>query len=144
MAASSFKTWWALPQSRITLLILFSVILIAILSKWTGSNNPKYSQRFTRQMNRIVQQANKWHTTSKQDGEPILQLIHSNYALAYANVARALASDETIQQMSGVKLGGLIHYLEEDQQKALQKVMAQCPDVRPVGLYSGAASAWMP
>jgi len=140
--SSSLKDWWSLPQSKFTIIIIVGMVILGLLSKWTGQSEPKYSKKFTRQLKRVVQQASKWHTTARQDMDPLVNLIHSNYALAYANVARAIASDGAIEGSTGIKLRELMYYLEEDQKRALQAVTQRCPDLRPTGIYT-TGNAWM-
>lgn len=140
---STWKQWWALPQSKITLVVLLGVFVVAILSKWTGSNGtPQYSRKFVKQLNRVVNQASKWHATSKQDIDPVLRLMHANYALAYAQTARSLASDASIENMTGIRLSELMYHLEDEQRESLQNLVAQCPNVKPSGILS-TGSAWM-
>jgi hypothetical protein len=141
----SLKEWWSYPQSKITLFVVLSVFIIAMLSKWTASDSSietKYSKRFMKQMNRVVQQASKWHTTSKQDSDPLMHLIHSNYALAYAQTARALAPDTAIEKVTGIRLAELLYHLEDDQNNALQALVNACPNIKPTGVYT-TGSAWM-
>jgi len=129
------------------MLVIIGVVIVAILSKWTdhdsdAGSSSKYSKRFIKQINRVVQQASKWHTTSKQDIDPLLHLIHSNYALAYAQTARALAPDTLIEKTTGIRLTELLYYLEDDQRAALQSLVNVCPNVKPHGVYN-TGSAWM-
>ena len=135
---------WSAQQSKITALIIMTIVFIAVLSKWTGNagRDPQYSPKFIRQMKRLVSQASKWHTTAQQDSDPTTRLVHSNYALAYANVARALASDSSIQQITGINVTELLYFLEEDQKKALQLLVHHCPQLKPTGVYTS-GNAWM-
>lgn len=138
-----WKQWWSQTQTKITCLVVGCVVLVALLSKWTGNgNDPQYSKQFMRQLNRVVQQASKWHTTSKQDIEPVVRLAHSNYALAYAQTARAIASDAALEKATGLKVDALIYHLENDQRQALQNLVNVCPQVKPTGIYT-TGNAWM-
>jgi hypothetical protein len=140
----NWSEWWALQQSKTTVLVVLAVIGMAVLSKWMGTagQEPQYSKKFIRQMKRLVQQASKWHTTARQDSDPTTRLVHANYALAYANVARALASDNSIEQITGINITELLYFLEDDQKKALQLMVHHCPQLKPTGVYTS-GNAWM-
>ena len=140
----SFREWWSLPQSKITLLVVVAVLVVALMSKWAGTEGgPTYSKRFLKQLNRIVQQSMKWHSSAMQDSDPLVRLIHANYALAYAQAARSFTgADLSLERLSGVRVPDLMYALEDDQKKALQTVVNTCPQIRPTGMYT-TGSAWM-
>jgi hypothetical protein len=69
-------------------------------------------------------------------------LMHATWALTYANVVRMLASDKDIEKMTGTQMSDLIFYLQQDQQKAIQKLAQVCPTIQPKGIYA-IDSGWM-
>ena len=130
------------PHIRAALIVVAVVVVAALLSKWTASSSPKYSKRFMKQVHNLVKQSQTWHATAKQDGNPIISLLHADYALAYARIARSLAGDKDIERISGVAVDELLFYLEEDQQQAIQALAQKCPSVKPEGMYA-VGSGWV-
>jgi hypothetical protein len=139
-----WSQWFSQPQSRVAITVIIGMIAVALLSRWSASANttPQYSTKFVKQLKRVVSQASKWHTTARQDSDPMISLIHANYALAYANVARALAPESGTEQLLGIRLNELIYYLEADQKRALQSLASQYPGLKPSGIYT-TGNAWM-
>jgi hypothetical protein len=129
-------------QLKTTLLVMGCIFLLACLSKWTEHTQPKQSKQMTRQLKRVMSQASKWHTTSRQDMDPVINLIHADYALAYANVARSLASEVALEKTSGIKIRDFVYQLESDQKKAVQNLVSQCPSLKPIGIFA-TGNAWM-
>ena len=144
MAQFNWGDWWSQTPSKISVGVVGGLIGVALLSKWSHSQSsqPQYSAKYTKQLKRIISQASKWHTTARQDSDPMISLIHANYALAYANVARALAPETGSEKLTGLRLNELIFVLEEDQKRALQNIVTQNPNLKPSGIYT-TGNAWM-
>lgn len=122
------------PQSS-SKAIMFSaivvgvVILLATLSKW--SQNPRqYPRIFIKKIKSMVEQANRWNAMSRQDTQPLIQLIHCNYALCYVQIARSLANDIDIQSITGTDIGELHDYLEQCQNTAIQNIGIMAPTLK--------------
>jgi len=120
---------------RIAFVICGLIIAFAYLSKLSFASQPKYSKSFLRQMDRLVKQAKRWHTSARQDSNRLMSLMHANSALSYANACRTLASDETLENISGVRINELMYYLEEDQQSAMRDLFQKYPQLKPNTVY---------
>ena len=64
-------------------------------------------------INACVEQALNWRRLAEQDGEPLVRYQHAVQAMAFLNVARSLASDEVIEQISHVDVRALARGLEQ-------------------------------
>ena len=117
------------------------VIVLALLSKWSQNPN-QYAKPFINKVRMLVEQATRWNSLAKQDSNPVVQLIHCNYALAYAQVARNLVGGEDIQVITGIDIGELCHYMEDCQAYAIQNLGNQAPQIKVDGVYS-AGSGWV-
>lgn len=121
---------------RSALIVVGVVFLISILSKWTESSTPHYSNRFQKQIKGILEQASRWHVLSKQDSNPVLSVVHADYALAYANLLRQMVSEDDLSRLTDTNISEFVYLLEEDQKKAIQGISDQCPHVKPEGTYA--------
>lgn len=118
------------------------ILLVALLSKWSQRKN-QYHKTFIEKTQVLVEQATRWNSLAQQDTHPIIRLIHSNYALAYAQVTRNLISAEDIETITGIDINELCHYLEDCQAQALQKIGHQVPQLKIENSIFSAASGWV-
>lgn len=122
--------------------VVAGVAAASLASRAAASSARRYSPKFVRTLTSLVEQASQWSVVSEQDGAPLMQLMHVNYALAYANVARRLAPNGEASRVAKVDLDELIYALEERQMQAMQRVAAECPSLQPDGLYA-VSSGWI-
>ena len=83
------------------------VILLKFCEQRTSSNQDEHIAHA------FVDQANKWYNVSLQDKQSVYIVQHANYAIAYLNAARHMASDTTLERMTGLdihKLYRKIHF----------------------------------
>lgn len=93
-------------------------------------------------VNHIVKEAARWDAMSAQDSNPAYALMHANYALAYANVAHNLMSEDDIFDATNIHIQPFITQLTESQQRCLQNVGSMCPSVLPNNNYA-IATGWI-
>lgn len=139
---SDIKDYWykgkAFTYAWIVILI---VIGISLLSKWS-ENTKQYSKPFIRKVKSLIEQATRWNSMAQQDTNAVVQLIHCNYALSYAQIARSLVSDSDIETITGIDIHELIYYLEECQSYAVKNIGTNCPAIKIEGVFS-AGSGWV-
>lgn len=122
-------------------IIIGGVILLALLSKWSENPN-QYAKPFLKKVKMLVEQATRWNSLAQQDTNPIIQLIHCNYALSYAQVARNLVDNKDIESITGLDIGELCYYMEDCQAYAIQNIGNLAPNIKIEGVYS-AGSGWV-
>lgn len=91
---------------------------------------------------RLFQTSAQWNTTSVQDSNAILSLMHSNYAMAYLNVARSLATDAQIERWTKSHVDEVVSTYQDTQSKSIQVLNHMCPNTMPAGL-SAVYTGWM-
>lgn len=91
---------------------------------------------------RLFQTSAQWNTTSVQDSNAILSLMHSNYAMAYLNVARSMATDAQIERWTKSHLDEVVSTYQDTQSKSIQVLNHMCPNTMPAGL-SAVYTGWM-
>lgn len=122
-------------------LIVGGVLLISLLSRWSETDK-QYSESFLKKVKMLIEQSTRWNSTAQQDSNPVVQLMHCNYALSYAQIARNLVPDKDIETITGIDIHELIYYLEECQSYAIKNIGDNCPTVKVEGVYS-AGSSWV-
>lgn len=132
--------WWKQPPVLYTTLVVGVVVGIGLLSKWSESDK-HYSKPFIRKLKHLIEQSTRWNAMAQQDTNPVLQLIHCNYALAYAQVARSVTSDKDIENITGIDINELIYYLGECESYTIKNIGQQCPNIKVEGVYS-LGSGW--
>jgi len=137
----SIKSWWQTVYFKYALLVVVMMTLLTVAIKYfiqETSLNP----HMIKKLKAIIEQATRWNAMAQQDTNPILQLIHCNYALCYALLARDLASDRDIAKLTGVDIHELIDYLKTCESYAIKNMGQQCPRVKVDGIYSVGSSTW--
>jgi hypothetical protein len=114
-------------------LIIAGITALALLSK--SITNPKQSKHVRKVLRKMIRNASTWNTIAQQDQNPLIAITHSNYALAFARTARMLASDSAIEKTTGINIGELVSFLEDSQQKLMQKMFTACPSIKPSGMF---------
>ena len=126
--------------------ILFAAIVLAVL--WImsnfklGSGGSSKAAMESRTLRDLVKSAAQWAARSMQDSAPVIAVMNANYAMAYLNMARALATDAEIESNAGVPIDALIRDIEAAQSAAIQRLSAGCPSVGPQGL-AAMHSGWL-
>jgi hypothetical protein len=121
-------------------IVTLGVLVVALLSKWSGSGTPRYAPKFARDVKALVKESARWSAVAEQDTNLMLRVLHSTYALAYLNAARTLQPDKDLERLSSVKVDEMHAQQQAAQQAALQKVAAAHPTIMPEGanvLYTG-------
>ena len=137
---SATNGWWKHPAFLCSLMVLAVIAIISLLSRWSDADK-QYSKPFIRKIKSFIEQATRWNAMATQDTNSILQLIHCNYALAYAQVVKNVASDQDIETITGVDINELVYYLEECQSYCIKNIGQQCPKIKIDGVYS-VGSGW--
>lgn len=63
----------------------------------------------------LLDQSSKWYSISLQDKQAFFSFQHANYAIAYLNAARHIASDVMLERMSGTDIHKLYNKMEAHQ-----------------------------
>ena len=69
----------------------------------------------------LLEQAAKWYKISLQDTQNIYSMQHANYSVAYLNAARHIASDTTLERISGLDIHKLFKKIDEHQRSVMMK-----------------------
>lgn len=140
--SSSTAVPWNLVYAAIVVAI---TLIIAFINKHMYDQrmaSVTYSPTIASQVQHLISEAARWNATAQQDTNAALALMHSTYAVAYLNAARALMDDGEIMKTAGVHVPEMNMVLSGTQQTSYQALSAQCPSAVPedsdgYSLYTG-------
>lgn len=122
---SSLARWALWAFSAVVGLCVLAIVIRARTS---------FSAATERSVSQLVKAAAQWNSTSVQDSNVLLSLMHANYAMAYLNVARLLSTDNDIEAVAKVRMDELLTDFQEAQASAIQRLTTSCPAAMPPGL----------
>jgi hypothetical protein len=80
----------------------------------------------------LIRQVYRWHIASTQDANPIVKMLHSNYATGYIGALRSIATENEILLTTGLSIVNLEAEVTTEQDKALAMFAKQCPEILPM------------
>lgn len=120
---------------KIVIVVIIGIVGLSLLSKW-ADNYQKYPRKTVKLLENLTKQSTQWYIMATQDANPMIALMHVNYALAYLFVARSYASPEEIRRLLSININEMIETLEDVQQKAIQTLSQKCPSIRPESQFT--------
>lgn len=85
----------------------------------------------------MVRQASRYATAARQDANPLIAILHANYAFGIVNMLRQLATDRQILHVAGVSGDRLERRMAEIQDWAAGRFTPYVPDLVPHGILAG-------
>lgn len=93
-----------------------------------------YQQPCTQHANTIktlVKQTGRWITAARQDKEPMIAVLHANYAAGYWYAVRDIATDTDIAAATGIDVLKFQAAVQQTQEQATQAAFTRCPAFEP-------------
>jgi len=87
----------------------------------------------------LLEQSAKWYKISIQDTQNLYSMQHANYSVAYLNAARHIASDTTLERVSGLDVHKLFKKIDEHQRNIMMKDLSNKPSKKIKSLPSQVA-----
>jgi len=114
------------PKSRRNIIAAGVVVLLAIVlalaNRW--SQRQRQPAELETSLKALVHKAAQYNGAAQQDTNPLFALLHANYGLAYWTVARSLASDQDLMQLTRYNPVLLGEQLNSALQAAMQTMAA--------------------
>jgi hypothetical protein len=99
------------------------VALLGFVVLWAISRPSQSSDRHVRD---LVKSAHMYSATAVQDTNPVFALMHANYARAYLNVARTIASDAQVEAAAGQTLEKFVASIDETENQMVTRMNSVC------------------
>ena len=109
-------------MNRLHLLIfLFVVVLIGNVVKVKNTDKKSYIET-------LIRQASRWSVAAQQDESPIIALLHANYGAAYLWALKDIATDQEINENTGLDVIKFKQKIIDVQDAATRRVSRACPE----------------
>ena len=109
------------------LIFLIVLFLLLVIQKDTEKDN----KNMDTEIKTLVRQAARWASAAKQDENPMIAVLHSNYGAGFLWALKDIASQEQIEQATGIELLKFEKEITDAQDGAIKKMIAVCPDFQP-------------
>ncbi len=110
------------------------ILFILFLCFYYNRRTEKVSPDVIRQ---LIRQTSRWATASTQDQNPLIAVLHANYATGYLSALQEITRDSEIESAMGPTFN-IVKFNEEIlsvQDKATQQMIGYCPDYVPQNPY---------
>ena len=109
------------------LIFLIVLFLILIIQKDTEKDNKNMDE----EIKTLVRQAARWSSAAKQDENPMIAVLHSNYGAGFLWALKDIATQEQIEKATGIELLKFEKEITSVQDSAIKKMVLACPDFQP-------------
>ena len=107
------------------MILLLLILFILILLFTCNQNDDKKKTIET-----LLRQAARWAIASNQDENPMIAVLHANYAAGYLWALRDIATDNEIESI-GIDLLRFRDEITSVQDRATKKMIGVCPNFGP-------------
>ena len=109
--------------------VVVLVLVLALLSRKIDTGAGVYSAHYKKTLKNLLSQSTRWSSVASQDQNPMIALMHINYALGFLKACRRLASDSDIQKITGSNIVELSYIMENQQAELMSQISAKCPEL---------------
>ena len=96
-----------------------------INSCWISNDSKRLHNEM---INILVRQTARWATAASQDDNPVIAVLHANYAAGYLWALKDIATDEEIQNASNIQMKKFQKNIVDTQDKANKNLVKLCPN----------------
>lgn len=101
-------------------------VINQILSKcWISNNTKKFHNEL---INKLVRQTARWATAASQDDNPVIEVLHANYAAGYLWALKDIATNKDIENVTKIDMNKFQKNVVDIQDKANKKLVKLCPN----------------
>ena len=101
-------------------------IINQILSKcWISNNSKKFHNEL---INKLVRQTARLETAASQDDNPVIEVLHANYAAGYLWALKDIATNKDIENATKIDMNKFQKNVVDIQDKSNKKLVKLCPN----------------
>jgi hypothetical protein len=89
-----------------------------------------------------LREASRWGTIASEEKNPLIAVLHANFALCCAGVATALSDKQRLSRAFDIDVDAMVSDITEVQNTALRALGQACPSVKP-RVELARASGWV-
>tara|TARA_B110000261_G_C13002623_1_gene324885 strand:- start:179 stop:502 length:324 start_codon:yes stop_codon:yes gene_type:complete len=85
---------------------------------------------------KLVRQSARYAVAAQQDASPVIAILHANYAVAYLNALKDIATDSQIHNATGIDVKKFKDHVTNVQDMVTKKTSEKCPEfIGEVDIY---------
>jgi hypothetical protein len=127
---------WTMNTCMYMLMGLTTLAILVPLYIWyMYSKTVKPSESKKRMIKKLVRQAARWSTASKQDESHLIAVLHANYGAGYLWALKDIASNREIEMAAGVDAMKFEREIISVQDNATTLAIKECPLFGPPSTY---------
>lgn len=107
------------------IIIIILLIILCIVSFFEYRKLKKCNM--SKIINTLMRQCSRWAIASTQDKNPMISLLHANYAAGYLWALKDIADDIQIKRASNIDISYFTNKITNIQDQSTQKVSKYCP-----------------
>lgn len=114
-------------------LIVICIIGVIIFFTQSVSNVQSFDKSETIRI--LIRQASRWAMAAKQDTEIMIAVLHANYGAGYLWAVRDIATDNEIEEATGIDILQFRDEIIKVQDTATRRLAKMCPQYLPNDSY---------
>lgn len=114
-------------KNMILAIILVIILILAFIIHNLKNNNISKNVQ-SNNIKKLMRQVYRWYIASIQDNNPVIAMLHINYAVGYLSALMEISSEDEIYKVSGLNIRELQKEVTKQQDKSLLAVFENCPD----------------
>lgn len=91
------------------------------------------SRKQTSHITTLIRQTARWAVASQQDKNPLIAVLHANYAVGFLSALKQITTDTEIERVTGLDILKFERMIYSIQDSANRKATAECPSFAPPG-----------
>lgn len=119
--------------------VISGFFIILVLIKFLEQRSRGHDENIA---SSFVDQANKWYSMSLQDKQSMYSLQHVDYAIAYLNAARHIASDTSLERSTGLDIHKFYRKVNEHQRNIVKDLSSKL-NMKSKHKHVHAQAAWL-
>ena len=101
-------------------------ILNQILTKcWISNDTKRFHNKI---IQKLVRQTARWATAASQDDNPVIAVLHANYAAGYLWALKDIATNEEIESTANINMNKFEKNVVDAQDKTNKRLVKLCPN----------------
>ena len=101
-------------------------ILNQILTKcWISNDTKRFHNKL---INKLVRQTARWATAASQDENPVIAVLHANYAAGYLWALKDIATKEEIESAANINMNKFQKNVVDTQDETNKRLVKLCPN----------------
>jgi len=111
--------------------LAIALLLWLVWLLWPRQQPDPQDQSLQRAVQTLTRQAARWATAARQDANPLIAVLHANYAAGYLWGIADIVSSSQFSQMTGQNYLQFRDAIVAVQDSANRQLVAACPAIAP-------------